>query len=374
MTAPSLCHIFEAIGPYSGIGRVAASGVTIALEAGYKVTVVAKRLDESLRPHVEWLPLSVPPRGFAVQWLTARHFIQKAVGNRKFDIVHAHQPQVAHLADVFQCHFLTRVAYERNCLETRKNLRARINRAQQQVVLHAEDKCYRRWNPHTRLLFCSELLRREFARIYGLPPKQNLLSYAFPKLTFATPEQRRAARRKLLGRDHDGLVLGYLGDIQERKGYRLVVDALRHSTDIFLLMGGQYTPTFRAPELKGGYFGAGLVDAATFYTACDVMIVPSLFDPSPMVVFEASAHGTPVIVTDGVGNGPTLVEFNAGEKWSPDQPLAPLVRKMAAAPEHYHPGIQRMAHALSKERFAQNLLAHYQEVLARTQTHQLVTN
>ncbi|HVS72514.1 MAG TPA: glycosyltransferase family 4 protein [Phycisphaerae bacterium] len=364
---PSLCHIFEAIGPYSGIGRVAMSGVQIALDAGYRVTVIAKRLDESLQPHVQWLPLTVPPRGFAFQWLSARHYIKKALGTRTFDIIHAHQPQVAHLSHIFQCHFLTRVAYERKCLETRRTLRARINRAQQQIVLHAEDRCYRHWNPDTRLLFCSELLRQEFARLYGLPPKQNLLSYAFPKIAFASPEQRRESRRKLLGRDHDGLVLGYLGDIQERKGYRLLINALRDTPDIFLLMGGQYTKNFQCPELHGRYHGAGLVDALTFYTACDVLIVPSLFDPSPMVVFEASAHGTPVIVTDGVGNGPTLLEFNAGEKWSPDQPLPPLVRKMAANPHHYHPGIQQMAKALSKQQYAQNLLIHYDEVLAHTQ-------
>lgn len=371
MSRPTLCHIFEAIGPFSGIGRVAASGVRIALEAGYQVTVIAKVVEESLRPHVEWIPLYVPPRGFALQWLSARHFVKKSLGGRKFDIVHAHQPQVANLSNVFQCHFLTRVAYERKCLETRKTLRARAVRAQQQLVLHAEDRCYRRWNTDTRLLFCSELLRQEFRRYYGLPPKQDLLSYAFPKLTFADQEQRRAARRKLLGRDHDGLVLGYLGDIQERKGYRLVVDALRDSTDIFLLMGGQYTPHFQAPQLKGGYKGAGLVDASTFYMACDVLIVPSHFDPSPMVVFEASAHGTPVIVTDGVGNGPTLVQFNAGEKWSPEQPLPPLVRRMAANPQQYYPGIGAMADALSKDTFARNLLGHYDEALAHAAPLQL---
>src|SRR3954452_10644286 len=109
MPQPTLCMIFEAISNDSAIAKVAMSDVNIALDAGYKVTCVSKILHESLRPKVEWLKLKVPPRGFALQWLTARRFIKQAIGNRTFDVVHAHQPQAASLADVFQCHFLTRV-------------------------------------------------------------------------------------------------------------------------------------------------------------------------------------------------------------------------------------------------------------------------
>src|SRR4051812_1647014 len=93
--------------------------VRTALTAGWRVSVVAKFLDESLHDDVEWLRLYVPPRLFFVQWATARHFIRQALGARAFDVVHAHQPQVASLSDVFQCHFLTRVAHERGCLENR---------------------------------------------------------------------------------------------------------------------------------------------------------------------------------------------------------------------------------------------------------------
>ena len=49
---PTLCMIFEAIGPYNAIGRVAMDGIRAALDAGWRVTVVAKRLDESLQSKV----------------------------------------------------------------------------------------------------------------------------------------------------------------------------------------------------------------------------------------------------------------------------------------------------------------------------------
>ena len=60
-SAPTLCMVFEAIGNMSAIAKIAMADVQIALDAGYRVTVVAKFLDESLRDRVEWLKLTVPP-------------------------------------------------------------------------------------------------------------------------------------------------------------------------------------------------------------------------------------------------------------------------------------------------------------------------
>src|SRR5277367_2426579 len=142
MSKPKLCIIHEAISQDSAIARIALLDARRALAAGWDVSVVAKILDPSLRDRVNWLKLTVPPRGFILKWLSARHFIRSALGNRSFDVIHAHQPQVADLSDVYQCHFLTRAAYERNCLESRPGLRPKFVRLQQQGVLHAEDRCY----------------------------------------------------------------------------------------------------------------------------------------------------------------------------------------------------------------------------------------
>jgi glycosyltransferase involved in cell wall biosynthesis len=367
MSRHSLCHIFEAVGPYSAIGKVAMSDIRIALDAGYEVTVIAKRLDESLRPHVAWLPLYVPPRGFFFQWTTARHFIKRALGNRAFDIIHAHQPQVASLSDVFQCHFLTRVAYERKCLEERKTLRARAVRLQQQGVLHAEDFYYRRWNPNTWMLYDSALTRDEFHRLYGPCPKEDVLVYDFPPLNFASDADRAAARKKFLGEHHSypGPVVGYLGGLQERKGYKRLLDALALCPDAFLLMGGPHSDNFSDARLATRMKSVGLVqDTPSFYAACDVLIVPSLFEPLGLVAFEAAARGTPVIATPEVGALPHLLEFHVGESWTPPQPLGPILHHIAASRESYLPGSRRMAGAFSLENYARRLRSIYQDVLA----------
>lgn len=364
---PHLCMIHEAIGSQNAIAKVSAWGVRQALAAGWRVTVVAKFLDESLRGEVEWLRLTVPPRGFFVQWTTARRFITSALGGRTFDVVHAHQPQVASLSDVFQCHFLTRVAFERNCLETRPGLRPALVRVQERGVLHAEDYYYRRWNPRTRMLFCSELIGREFARLYGALPRSEVLMNSCPPPSIPDAARRQAARAALLsGAELSGKrVVGFLGGLQERKGVRRILDAVAAEPDLFLLLGGSFCEGFADPRLAGRMRAVGLVkDTAQFYHACDAVAVPSHFDPCPLVVFEAVANGAPVIATEGVGNLHRLVSSGAGLAWEPGSPLSPLVRRASLEADGFHAGARRLADELSESRQGGRLLRIYEEVRA----------
>ena len=364
MSAPTLCMIHEGVGNQSAIAKVAMGGVRHALRAGWKVSVVAKVLDESLRGEVEWLKLFVPRRIFLLKWLTARHFIQAALGGRVFDVVHSHQPQAASLADVFTCHYLTRAAHERHCQDAGSGPRSALTRAQLQGVLRAEDHYYRRWNPRTQMLFCSDLLQQEFQRLYPMPARQAILENACPPASFPSPTERNTARRNLLGRDWDGPVLGYLGGLHERKGYRKMLHALEGERDLFLLFGGEFTDRFDAPKLRGHFRSLGWIhNAREFFAACDVLVVPSAFDPCPLAVLDAVAHGVPVIATEGVGNLPTLLKYGAGAAWDTGEPLAPLVRRLAAQRAAFQQGAQRMACALSEERQAAQLLQIYAEAM-----------
>jgi glycosyltransferase involved in cell wall biosynthesis len=365
--AHSLCMIFETIGPYNAIGKIAMAEVRAALDAGFQVSCVANLLDESLRNDVEWLKLYRPPRGFALQWLTARRFIRAALGDRRFDVVHAHQPQAASLADVFQCHFLTRVAYERKCLETRRSLRARAVRVQQQVVLYAEDRCYGRWNPSTRMLFCSDLIRNEFARLYRLPPREEVLSNPCLPRCAVSVDERAKARTRLIGRAAPpGPVVGYLGGVQERKGYRRLLQSLSADAGITLIFGGQYTLDLPAKELRPWIVPIGLVeDTESFYAACDIVVVPSFFDPCPLVVLEAVARSVPVIATDGVGNLSQLLDYGAGIQWDGEAPLADMVRSVIERRGDYQAGAVRMAAALSLPKYEERLIAIYRDVVER---------
>ncbi len=362
---PHLCMIFEAIGNQSAIAKIAMTDIRIALAAGFRVTVVAQQLDVSLLGRVEWLKLYVPPRLFFLKWVTARSFMKAALGGRKFDIVHAHQPQAASLSDVFQCHFLTRMAYERKCLESRRGLRPLAIRIQEQGVLYAEDYFYSHWNPSTYMVFDSEGTRKNFTRLYGLPPRQELLVGPFPELNFANDAERIAAREKLVGKDFKGIVLGYLGGIQRRKGYERLVQSLENEPDIFLLMGGQYTDTFQPPaSLAGRFRGMGHVsNTDEFYAACDVIAMPSFYEPMGLVAFEAASRGVPVVMTPEVGALHHMVQYNVGDVWPAGAALGPIVRHWAQRRPTILPDVTRMQYEQGSIGYGRRLLDIYDEIL-----------
>jgi glycosyltransferase involved in cell wall biosynthesis len=356
--------IHEAIGNQSAIAKVAMAGVKTALDVGWRVTVVAKLLDPSLQGDVEWLKMYCPPRGFALQWLTARMFINRALGDRTFDVIHGHQPQIASLCDVFQCHFLTRVAYERKCLEERRTLRARAVRLQQQAVMYAEDFYYRNWNRQTTMLFDSALTQEDFHRLYGKPPREEVLLYECPPLDLASDAERRAARAKWVGVDERRFVIGYLGGLQERKGYRRIENAVRKDDSLFFLMGGQFCDGYVADGLSGRMKAVGLVrDTASFYAACDVLVVPSFYEPFGLVTYEAAVRGTPVIATPEVGAMQHLKEFGVGLEWQPDLPLSSLFREVNESRSSFPLRARRMAIELSRENSGKKLLGFYHQVL-----------
>ena len=216
-----ICLILEAIGNMSGIAKVAYDDVVNALRAGYRVTVVAQQLDERLQSEVEWIPLYVPKRLFLLKWATARYLIQRAMEDQTFDLVHAHQPQVASIADVFTCHFLTRVAYERHCLENPSSVRGSLVYLQQLMVMHLEDRCYRDWNPRTRMIFCSDLLRHEFEKLYGKLPTCYVFDNACPHYDASpTPNPTAVANQSMP-------MVGYLGGRDPRKGFDRIVAAAK---------------------------------------------------------------------------------------------------------------------------------------------------
>jgi glycosyltransferase involved in cell wall biosynthesis len=361
---PTVCVIHEAIGSQSAIAKAAMRGVYAALDAGYDVTVVAKHLEEDLQDKVTWLRLFVPRRLFLLQWTTAGYFIRKALGNRKFDIVHTHQPQVASISDIFQIHYLTRMAFLRNSLENGKGLKPSLMRFQERGVLMVEDYLFRRWNQNTFITFNSNMTRDDFANLYGKPAKQGVLLCSAPPFEPISEEERRAARAKVLGFEPKGPVLGFLGGGNARKGYQRIVEGLKGDNDVFFLMGGSLCDGMQIPELEGRFKAVGLVyNTPEFYAACDVVIMASLYEPFGRVILEAASRGLPVIVTPEVGALPHLEEYGVGVAWDPKTPLAPVVHRVLGLREQTLKASQHLAEDLSEDGYAENVVKMYAEVM-----------
>jgi glycosyltransferase involved in cell wall biosynthesis len=126
-----------------------------------------------------------------------------------------------------------------------------------------------------------------------------------------TPDEIAAARREL-GAAPDEFVVGTVTRLHDSKGNAYLVDAARAvlnerpKTRFYLFGEGPLLPELeaqaRALSLGDRFvFGGFTRDVARTVSAFDIEVFPSLWEGTPLTVFEALAMGKPIVATDADG-------------------------------------------------------------------------
>lgn len=135
------------------------------------------------------------------------------------------------------------------------------------------------------------------------------------------PPEEVAAIRSELGAAPTDFVLGTVTRLHESKGNQYLVDAARRVLDVhpqarFYLFGeGPLRPSLeaQAQRLQLGdrfVFGGFVRDVGRVLSAFDASVFPSLWEGTPLTVFEAMAAGRAIVATDADG----LTEVLAHER------------------------------------------------------------
>jgi teichuronic acid biosynthesis glycosyltransferase TuaC len=133
------------------------------------------------------------------------------------------------------------------------------------------------------------------------------------------PLDRREARRRL-GLPEDAPLLVSVGTLSERKGFHLVIEALRSLPGMnYAIVGGAGAEGAQEDELRRLAERLGVADRVLFagpqkredlaawYSAADLSVLASAHEGCPNVVLESLACGTPVVATP-VGDIPRLLD------------------------------------------------------------------
>lgn len=141
-------------------------------------------------------------------------------------------------------------------------------------------------------------------------------------------------------RSSDSLTIGFIGRIAETKGIAVLLEAFRLASNarpgMRLLIAGDGDPGYLA-DLREKATGldvefCGKVEPADFYSRIDWCVVPSLWhEPLARVIFEALAHGVPVIGSRTGGTPEVVTEGRNGHLYEPfdTKALAGLLEKAA---------------------------------------------
>lgn len=353
MTTGHVAIVHNNIDGDSAIGKLARWAVQVALEAGWRVTAVAHDLDPELRTEVEWRRLFVPPRVHAVQWAVAEPTVRRALRGSAHDVLHVYQPQLTGFADTWHVSYLSRSAVEHGALGDEPGNRARARRAQARLVARMEDAYLRRTGSGAQVLWCSEFIREEYLRLYGAPARGRILYDPALDAGDVAPGPRPVPA--------DAPVIGFLGGLDPRKGYRELIAAVAAVPGARLVMAGPGSGGFSDHRLGERLTALGWVaDLAAFWARIDVLAMPSRFEPFGMAATEAAIRGIPVLLSPQVGCAHLIVGDGAGAVWDGTQEDFAAQLRALSRRGLDRPGFpQRVAHTLDPRRLGEQLLAHW---------------
>jgi D-inositol-3-phosphate glycosyltransferase len=163
-----------------------------------------------------------------------------------------------------------------------------------------------------RLLVTSRRERDNLLRYYEAAPEKVSTVACGVNLERFQPMDRGIARRRI-GADPNEALLLYVGRFASEKGLERLIRAMGCLRQIprlrLIVVGGDGStdPTTRQMKALGRRLGAaeaiafvGRVDQRelpSFYSAADVLVLPSSYESFGMVALEAMACGTPVVAT-----------------------------------------------------------------------------
>jgi UDP-glucose:(heptosyl)LPS alpha-1,3-glucosyltransferase len=267
------------------------------------------------------VPMLERPAWVQIPTFAAR--LRTVLDPSRYDIVHVHDSHGLH-ADVVTCHGCVAAWFDvaRRDVGFPKSLLSRIYPPHASAILWERFALRRSETP---IIAVSGRTAEELTRCVGIDPARIHVIYNGIDTARFAPAPSRSAARAQLGelvqpRSANAVVLAFAGYSFRRKGLAQVIRAMAALGDdrIELWAAGGDDP---APyERLAGQLGVAdrvrflghRSDILSLMQAADAFVMPSSYDPFPLVLLEALACGTPVITTRAVGTAELMTDGREG--------------------------------------------------------------
>jgi UDP-glucose:(heptosyl)LPS alpha-1,3-glucosyltransferase len=152
-----------------------------------------------------------------------------------------------------------------------------------------------------RVIANSRMVQEEIATFYGYPNEKIELIYnGVPIDRFRPNTDSRRSLRDTLGLKEDEIAVLFVGTGWERKGLRFAIKAIEASgRKLRLLVAGRGDK--RKYQSSSVHFLDVVRDMPALYSAADVFLLPTIYDPFSNACLEALAVGLPVLTTRANG-------------------------------------------------------------------------
>jgi UDP-glucose:(heptosyl)LPS alpha-1,3-glucosyltransferase len=220
-----------------------------------------------------------------------------------FDVIHA-QGFVCLQRSLVTAHICVAAWHEQR-LRSRHGLSWK-ERVFDLIVTSIERWLYTR-QPGRPLIATSRRVQDDLVRFYGCSQAFHVIPHGVDTEEFDVSRRKlwRDEIRARLGLDDERFCALWVGDL--RKGVKTAIQAVAQTPgQLLIVVSGNDTTEFRDWGERCGAGGRILFvpftnEIAKFYAAADVFLFPTTYDAFGMVVLEAMAMATPVIVSRSAG-------------------------------------------------------------------------
>lgn len=317
--------VVGAFNPLSGVGKTSFS-LACRLSSQHDMTVFASSRDPSIPPSINfrrfpfwqtgknwsyYLPLPLIWNFLLASWLGF-------INSREYDIVHIFNGLAWSNNSLITLQICQRGAIRNSGGLTRWE-RIRKNSPKHLLLLAFEWLVYR-WGGFKKLVVCSRFEKDEIIKYYRTDPIRIVVLYnGIDPRPLPTRAERLCARRKLEFLPGDAVCL-FIGYDLKRKGLETAIQALSYLPDRFKLVvvGGEDSKgKFRSTASRLGVSGRISFrgqhrDLADFFSAADLLVLPTRYEPFGTVVAEAMGWGLPVVISRAAGAAELVTEGREG--------------------------------------------------------------
>jgi glycosyltransferase involved in cell wall biosynthesis len=180
------------------------------------------------------------------------------------------------------------------------------------------------WRNADALIANSIFLKKELMDLYGIPEEKIYVVHNGVDPKVFRPRKARDKIFEMLGLKPETRLILYLGGFRPVKGPMYIIEAMtkirrKMKNSVLLFTGGEH-PLDKRYKMKmmeeaGSLIKDGVIHLTRniphtllpdYYSAADVVVVPSVYDSFPKVILEAMACGTPVVAFN-VGGIPEMI-------------------------------------------------------------------
>lgn len=292
-----------------GVERVLFECARFLAQQGHDVSVFANRWEQDDQAVIqyEYVPMHTRPT-----FLRPQSFFQQAtrqIQAADYDVLNGHGV-VCPTGGVMLVHSLHRAWLERS-----RQMRGSLSGSRwkqnlnpiHSILLRLEARHFSE-RRYRKLIALTPQVKSDLHRFYDVPPDDVIVNPNGFSPTEFSPEKRAARRgemRQKLGLTPDQIVLLFVANELERKGYPTLLTALRVLNDprVRLLVVGRIDSADARRQADAKGVAAQVIicgstqDVAGFHAAADLFVLPTQYEAFCLAILEALGSGLPVVTT-----------------------------------------------------------------------------